>query len=567
MSTGLEPQQSGDATSVLSYPAPPGAAEFAREVQGSPPAPLPKGGNEDQGSTIWQVVSAAASTALRNALSAKGYIPPDALKNKTLSDAILDTRKRVLINRILFSGLDNRPILNMVDAVLVTLGVDPRQVPIMDKLEVFSKSYPAFSGLAYFLLGEEKYDALFGRAGSPMLLAKGILEAYGPSRIDGSSAVSLAHSLNMVFSMNPALTKGFNGETLAKVLQHAVRSGIITPTSDANVFIRQVTNVLPVYGAVRDVLKKELHRDPTPDELTQAVPKILEQYSGMPFDRMTKQLRRDIYVNSLSPHGLFHAGVQAAGIQVPVAPDIYVKDDLTLRQNILDSPVGNMAGATARAVQMYGKRGPLGDLYDSIVAGRMPVLMPGQWVEMAVKSGLPAPVAFSLLQQHERNKSFVTPEIIQGVRAAQFQYDIAPVIDQINMMYPDPELRAGALAEYAKKLGYRGVGNIDPGSYMMLLHSNAVHSGIKKVLNEADYFATVDESASHLQGFSPIRSISQYLLDTQRKKKLGIPAPFDLGRLVEAVRPVDYGVPTSFMYPAPINLSSIPSITGKPIGD
>ena len=542
---------------VLSAPAPPGAAEYVQEMQGPPPQPLPKGTSEEApSSTIWQVVSTAVSTAVQSSLASKGYISPGQLSTQNLSDVILNTRKRALINRILYSGLDNKPILNMVDAVLVSLGVDPNRVPVTDKLEVFTKSYPSFAGLVYFLLGDEKYDMLFGKSGSPMLLAKGILEAYGPSRIDGPSAVNLANSLSMVFQANPALTKGFNSSELADVLQHAVKSGMLSATTDANVFMRQVMNVLPVYSSVRDLLKKELNRAPTKEELAQAVPKVLEQYSGMPFERIARQIRKDVYIRSLAPGGMFQAGMQAAGVQVPIAPDIYTKDDLTLRQNIIDSPVGNLAGATARAVQVYGKRGPLGQLYDAMLQGGMPFLTPGQWIAAAVRSGIPAPVAMTLIQQHERNKSFLTPELIQGVRAAQFKFDIAPAIDQINMMYRDPELRAGALAEYAKKLGYRNIGNIDAGTYMMLLHSNAIHSGVKKVLQEADYFAKLDEDTAHKRGLS-FKNITQYALDVKHKKDMGLPVKFDLAGLLGAVKPEEHGIPRSFVVPPAVDISGL----------
>lgn len=501
------------------------------------------------GAGLFQVLGAAGDTALRMFLASRGYIHPGMLKDRTLSDVILDNRKMFLINRTLFSGLDNRPLISMVDAVLVALGVDPNRVPLTDKLELFARHYPSFSGMVYLLLGEKTYDALFGRAGSPMLLAKAIIEAYGPTRIDGNSAVNLATALHMVFSMNPALTKGFHGEELSKVLQDAVRQGLITPTVDANVFIRQALNVLPLYGSIRDALKKTLKRDPTAEEITEVMPKFVESLSGMPFPRMAQEIRRHLYISSLSPYGLFHAGVQAAGIQVPISPEVYVKDDLTLRQNILDSPVGNMVGATARIIQMYGKRGPLAKFYEDVLAGRMPVITPGQWIEMAVRSGVPAPMAFTLLMQHARNKSFLTPDLIQGIRAAQFNYDIAPLIDQINALYPDPELRAGAIAEMAQKLGYKGVGNIDPGTYMMLLHSNAIHQGIKKVLIEADHYSTIEEASSHYQGFEPLRSVADTLRSGMLQYQAGQKPQLDLGKLIGAPKLEEFGVPRTFVLP------------------
>lgn len=518
---------------VLNAPAPPGMAELAQETA-PPPAPIKQ--KAVQEASILQVLSTASSTAFQQALLSKGYIPPSSLKNKPLPDAVLNIQHQRLIYRTLFSGLDRNPLLNMVNASLLAAGISPEQVPIADKLDILLKSFPAFSGLVYFLLGESNYDALFGRAGSPMLLAKAILEAYGPHRIDGPSAINMAQSLHMALQMNPALTRGFHGSDLAAVLKDAVNNGLLTPTTDGNVFIRQVLNVLPVYASVRDALSKELKRAPTTEELSQAFPIVLQNYSGLPFKQIAHYLRRDNYIKSIAPHGLFQAGVVASGAQVPISPEIYTKDDITLRHNIADSPVGNMVGATVRAIKVYGKRGPLGKFYEDIVRGNMPVVLPSQWISLAVKSGVPAPVAVSLLHQHERNKAFLTPDIVQSLRAAQFKYDIAPVLDQINMMYPDPELRAGAVAEFARKLGYKPVGLMDPGSYMLFLHSNHIHSGIKKVLDRANEYATVEDLTSYRYNTPILRSVTQHISELGAARAAGIPAKFDLGKAVGAVR-------------------------------
>ena len=520
-------------SNVLNAPVPSGMTELAQEAA-PPPAPIKQ--KAVQEASILQVLSTASSTAFQQALLSKGYIPPGSLKDKPLPDAALNIQHQRLIYRTLFSGLDRNPLLNMVNASLLAAGISPDQVPIADKLDILLKSFPAFSGLIYFLLGESNYDALFGRAGSPMLTAKAILEAYGPHRIDGPSAINMAQSLHMALQMNPALTKGFHGADLAAVLKDAVNNGLLTPTTDGNVFIRQVLNILPVYASVRDTLSKELKRAPTTEELSQAFPIVLQNYSGLPFQQIAHYLRRDNYIKSIAPHGLFQAGVVASGTQVPISPEIYTKDDVTLRHNIADSPVGNMVGATVRAIKVYGKRGPLGKFYEDIVRGNMPVILPSQWVSLAIRSGVPAPAAISLLHQHERNKSFLTPDIVQSLRAAQFKYDIAPVLDQINMMYPDPELRAGAIAEFARKLGYKPVGLMDPGSYMLFLHSNHIHSGIKKVLDRANAYATVEDLTSYRYNTPILRSLTQHISELGSARAAGIPAKFDLGKAVGAIR-------------------------------
>jgi len=521
-------------SALVNAPLPPNVAEMTQGVlpqtpAAGPPAPPPAE------TTVLQVLSAAASTAFQQALLSKGYLSPLHIKDKPLPDAIMNIRNQRAIYNILFSGIDTNPIVSMVDAALYAVGVSPKEVPISEKLDIFLKSFPAFSGIAYFILGSDTYDSLFGQAGSPMLMAKAILEAYGPHRIDGPSAVNMAQSLYMAFKMNPTLTKGFHDQDLAKILKHAVSNGLLTPTTDGNVFVRQALNILPVYASVRDALSKELARTPTTEELEQAFPIVLQSYSGIPFKQLAHYIRRDNYIKSLAPHGLFQAGVAAAGVQVPIAPEIYTKDDITLRNNIADSPIGNMVGATVRAVQVYGKRGPLGKFYEDIVSGNMPVMLPSQWISLAVRSGVPAPVAVSLLHQHERNKSFLTPDIVQSLRAAQFKYDIAPVLDQINMMYRDPELRAGAVAEYARKLGYKSVGLVDPGSYMLFLHSNHIHSGIKKVLDRANTYAALEEASAHRYNLPILRSVTQHLSEVGSARASGQPVPLNLAKAVGAV--------------------------------
>lgn len=465
---------------------------------------------EEASNSLISVISAFASPFIQRALISSGYVSPGFDPKKSAIQALRDTRIQRELLRVMYSGTDAPGIANIANSILYLAGVDPASISTQEKINFISKNLSSFAPFILAFVGEEKYDEIFGRVGSHMLATRGILQAFQDYGMDGPSAANLATSLMMAIKANPNLSQGFTTQEIAQILNASVKAGLISPTIDGNHFIRQVINILPMLAAIKDTARLQ-GKDITPEELTKTLPTLLSQYSGIPPTEAANRIRKENYIRSLAPHGLFQAAVQATGAQIPIAPEIYTKDDITLRQQAADSPVGNMVGATIRAVQAYGARGKLGQLYKNIMSGNLPTITPMQWLDIASQSGIRPQAAISLLRQTARNKAFITPEIANTIRSAQFEYDIAPLIARIEMTYPDPELRAGAIAQLAEKLGYQPVGMIDPGQYMLMLHSNIINEKTKEVLQAAQQQATLETQTAHMGQMTPTRRISEII--------------------------------------------------------
>lgn len=512
-------------------------AATPQSIVDSPQGPLPttqkddKPTKEEQKVGVVHSILASANGVLRSQLRRMGYAVPE--DNQPLIEAMRDTEHQQQILKLMWAGGDKLLLPNLANGVLYLFGINPFSVSTNQKIALISNNLGAFSPLVLFLLGEQTYDQLFGRYGSQAVLAKSILNAYKPYGMDGASALNLATSLRMYFQMNPVALQGFDNEQLGKILDSAVKSGFLTPTTDGNTFIKQVANVLPVYAAVRDSIYRVTGKPPTPEEVIAATPQLLQQFSGYPFPYIAKMIRRDTFIKSIAPGGLFEAAVRASGVQSPIDPKIYVDDDIKLRQNVADSTLGNLAGATIRLVHMYGARGALGQIYNDLLTGNLKPITPSEWVAAATRSGVDPQTAISILYQKSRNKSFLTPDIINSLRMAQYQIDIAPRINAIMYTYKDPELRAGAISELASRLGYKGTGMVDPGTYMLFLHSNIINKKAKEVLDTANQYATASELINAYKIQSPLRRITDILispsfkLDESGKPKLDYKSMFE----------------------------------------
>jgi len=431
-----------------------------------------------------------------------------------LAKNINDRRVQLEVLKTLYSDIDKPAFERIVDSVLRIVGLPPEQVPAADKVKMVLANSKALAPMLYILLGSKRYDQLFGRAGSPMLLAKSIISLYAPYGVDGQTAEALARGVQAYLMRNPHIRKGFDNDDVSKILEIGVKHGLFFPTLKAEDFVRQAANVISLFAAARDKVLRQGKPTATIEEL---VPEVVELYrtgSGVPYPEMIRRYRVDSIIRRIAPFGVFQAGVQTSGKDVPISPSVYTEDDVRLRQNAIDSPVGNMVGATVRAVEEMHVGGPLKKFYEQIKqSGTVPVVGLSQWLGMAVKSGLAPQQAFRLLLQQAANKAVLTPEVVQAIRSSQFNFDILPVMDAIMTVEKNPSLRKGAIAELASRLGYKNVGMMDAGSYMLFLHSPLIHNKVKKVFDVANRLAIVEEQTSGLAQVPPMARIGDVLLN------------------------------------------------------
>lgn len=474
---------------------------------------------------VLSLIVAALQPAIAIWLFRRGYVANYSQAKKNVADILYDRNKMAAFFSSLTSKEEKADIDKLVDGVFSLLGVDPKSVSAADKKDFIATFLHSFSPYIYFTLGEEGYDKFFGRVGSSAVAAKGIIDAYADFGISGEQALSLANQFILEARSDPTLAKGFNSVELGKILRSAVKNGLIAPTTDPQIFIKQARNLLSYYAAARDFFQKQ-NKEVDIDGLTEFIVKTRANYEGIPLDEAAFRFRRDLYISTIAPHGLFQAGVLASGIQSPIAPETAAELDKKLRKNAIYSPAGNIAGATIRAVREMGAGGPLAALYSRIMAGDMPRVLPAQWVQLAAASGIPPGVAMALLRQSARNRSFLTPEVVQTLRKAQFTYDIAPYLDRIMVSYRNPELRRGALAQLAERMGYENIGMMDAGQVMTFMHSPIINSNTMAVLNHASDRARVEEQESGKIREPFSRRLSEILINPPKNPEGGL----DLGK-------------------------------------
>lgn len=477
--------------------------------------------------SILSLILAALRPGVNLWLFRKGYIMNSSDVKKNVADLLYNRHKLIAFYQTITGAGEKRDIEKLVDGVFSLLGIDPRKVSVADKKEFIAKFLTGFSPFIYFSLGEERYDQLFGRVGSTAVAAKGIIDAYADFGITGDQAENLANQFILEARSDPSLAKGFTSVELGKILRSAVKKGLIAPTTDPQVFISQARSLLAYYAAARDFFARQ-NKEIDIDGITEFIVKTRANYEGIPIDEAAFRFRRDLYIATISPHGLFSAGVMASGIQSPMAPETAEELDKKLRKNAIYSPAGNIAGATIRAVRVMGAGGPLALLYQQIMNGDMPRVLPAQWVQLAAASGIPPGVAIAMLRQSARNRSFLTPEVVRTLRKAQFNYDIAPYVDRIMVSYRNPELRRGALAQLAERMGYENIGMMDAGQVMAFMHSPIINSNAMSVLNYASERAKVEEEESGKIRETDPRRVTELLMNPPKNPKGGL----DLGKAI-----------------------------------
>lgn len=453
-------------------------------------------------------------------LQKHGYMPqgidPRFSAIRNFHNGTLATRSLGILRQA-FYGDEQEKLIKIADAALVLLGVPPEKLPTDKKRQWIMENLPQFALLIYQFGGPEFYNSLLGSKGSTFVLAQGIFNAYAEFGIDSQSAVNLATALSTILS-DKVLSQGFTNVELSGVLSHAVKAGLLLPTLDANQFIKQVVNILPLYRTAIDTVQQQQPNAP----ITAGLKLVEDWYKASPGiepSELSQRVLAQQFILQRAPGGLFQAGVQAAGVQLPITPHIYVPLDKKLRENAAESPLANIIGATRRAVEKYNVGGLLGKLYSSIQQGNMPYIMASDWVRIATASGLPANVALAVIRQDERNKAFITPKLLQVIRANQYKYDIQPQLTRIFQLYRDPETRRGAIAKLAKKYGYSRIGELDPGQVMLFMHSNLINGKSLEILRLARDYARQTTATAYI-GKQPLLSRFMDVLTENQPLKL-----------------------------------------------
>jgi len=455
-------------------------------------------------------------------LISNGYLPRGFSPRRSLAEALRDTQRwRAVFNALREAESKSDPV-SIIDAIFWVFGIDPAQIRTSEKYAVLRNSLRALRPLLAFYLGDNVYDQLYGFEGSKGVLAKVLVEAFYPYGVSPKQVDDFAEALHAAFRVSPELRQGYSNDKVARIVETFLKHGLLPFTSDLSRFTKQVISAVKLYRFVEDYLSKQVPQEKITDDLI--IKTILEFASKYPvtdLEQLAQQFIAQERLLSRYPYGPIQAGIQATGVHFPAIIETpegttgYVILDEKLQQRALYSPVGSLIGATVRAVERMGARGPLRDFYNSLLSGKPYFVTPAAWLQMAKESGLSESQAIQLLSQSSANRAALQQSPIWGrvLRVVQYHYDIAPRLRALIRGDEDPEIIRGRISQLAESLGYRSIGPLDAGQVMLLMHSPFVTQKALEVLttafSEAQWMTQIQDKTRT----EPLRRISQFTIE------------------------------------------------------
>ena len=456
-----------------------------------------------------------------NSLVRQGYVLPGLKPQQSLTSLLKDTKRFQEAMAYFRQAERNHQPLNLVDGVLALFGIRPYEFRTSKKYELFRNIAENLKPLIVRFLGESTYDQLFGYQGSKAVLGKALIMSFYPYGISPTQLNKFTDALHTAFQLSPHLRQGYDNAKVAQIIEQFVKRGLMPLTSDLMTFIENVTSALRLYRFLSDAAQKKAPGQPIPDDVIfESIEALRKQFPGRDLRQIEFLVRSQAALTERYPYGEFQAAIQETGI--PLAPVIetpegqtgYAILDEKLKQRALNSPFGSLIGATIRAVERMGARGPLKDFYDKLLSGEVPYVTPDRWFALAVNSGLTPQQASALLSQNSANKAAVasSPIWLRILRLAQYEYDIAPKLRAMIRPGEDPEIVRGKIAELAESLGYSSVGPLDAGQIMLLMHSPFVNQKALRVLQASYQEARWQEMIPDKTRIEPLRRLSEYAI-------------------------------------------------------
>lgn len=410
---------------------------------------------------------------------------------------------------------------SIIDGLLVLFGVDPKKIRESDKQNLFKQVLPQLRVLVYRFLGPEVYDQIYGHEGSKAILSKALLEVYYPYGVSPEQVDRFTEALTKAFKVSPQLRYNYSNESVARIIELFTRKGLMPLTTDLSKFTENALAAVGIYRAIEDSLSLVKPPDQiTIQDVEQILDNLVARHPGMELPTLHKLFLTEEAIRTRYPFGTFQAAIQATGVPLPAMVQTpegvtgYAILDSALAEQNIRSPVGTLVGATVRAVERMGAKGPLKDLYESFLAGKAVPISFEKWVNMAVRSGISRRDAIALLHQSEANQAVLksNPVWPRVLRILSYHYDLAPKLRKIYRSNANPEVIRGELAEMAKRLGYRSVGSLDAGQVMLVMNSPLVNQKALEVL-----YAAMRE-AKHSQEspptyMPPLRRLSQFVIE------------------------------------------------------
>jgi len=325
----------------------------------------------------------------------------------------------------------------------------------------------AFAQVApYFMRWSPKWwDTLHGSTGSSASLASAIADAHKyDDDMTAEKAVQMADSIVGEIYKDPMKHRGFSAAEIGDLYRQGARRGLWHMDMDADKMLEEMTPVIGVASALRDVMPEGYNRNDM-GGIFNAFDVVSPGMGGYEsYGDLEKRIRTSKQIQRMG--GPMGAVVQRMGGIKP-GPGMPSLHELNaqhaqLSRQAAGSPVMEMMAATRR----MGRSGLLkpdsaAEKYlEALEGGQVEDMQPHQWAEMMESSGIPRHMALTMLNQRAENLQHVDEDMIMALRGAQRGIDHEPQLAAMQRMYPptsqlNRELLKGEQTRLANQWGYK----------------------------------------------------------------------------------------------------------------
>lgn len=424
-------------------------------------------------------------------LSQHGYyrLRPSA----PISEQVLEAEK---IRRDLASmkNLREKEIEDVKSSLRGVLGAGGRKVndALLDAIAnaVVNLIYPVL-----YVINPQFIDDLNPRSGVVLALRLNDIFYRWRGGLSSEEAANFASQAAAKILRDSTLHQGFTSAEIGDIAKYALRHGLIRLDS-ANTFTTDLGKVTRLLSPIRD----ELRMQGVPFSVSAAVQMaadFLQKHPTMSLEEASTEIRRSLELKrrggeyeSLTLIPEANRYIRYSGVPIQEL----AKQHEELKENAINSPFGAGLGAVAKVVRSgyVSKNSPAWRLYEHARSGQpIPFVHPHQFYEVLVASGISPDAATYMLSTPEESKYWLTPELVNSLRATQFHGDWGLRFKAVESMFPgkdkNSQLMRDAMLSYL--VGQAGYKNIH---HFLALHGDVLKH-LPSIREQAKQYGKVQE--------------------------------------------------------------------------
>ncbi|MEM3062157.1 MAG: hypothetical protein QW303_01235 [Nitrososphaerota archaeon] len=281
---------------------------------------------------------------------------------------------------------------------------------------------------------------------------------------------------------NPSSHQGFTSKQIAEIAAEALKKGLVK-LDNPSAFADEMSKVTKLLSPIRDMaLLKGVPFSAS--EAVEIAADFVQKHPNLSLSEAAHEMRRVVELNmrggeypslALLPSAAKY--IRRAGVPLSELS----KQHEQLKENAVNSPFGAGLGAIAKAVKegLVSPDSPAGKLYRKAKAGEpLGIMFPYEFISILVRSGISPDLAVTMLVTPEESKYWLTPQMINSLRATQFKADWERVFNTIYSTFPGRDkqsklMREALLSKYVSQAGYKNIH-----------HFLALHGDVLKYLPE-----------------------------------------------------------------------------------